>query len=76
MIPHEGTSAAVTKTWRRPVGKFGWDGGLGTSWYADPKEGTVDFLMTQRAWTSPSRFLDLGLPVDRRLRRMNATRVS
>jgi len=36
------------------VGKFGWDGGLGTSWYSDPKEDMVTILMTQRAWTSPS----------------------
>lgn len=36
------------------VGKFGWDGGLGTSWYSDPKEEMVTILMTQRAWTSPS----------------------
>jgi CubicO group peptidase (beta-lactamase class C family) len=36
------------------VGKFGWDGGLGTSWYSDPREDMVTILMTQRAWTSPS----------------------
>ena len=34
-------------------GRFGWDGGLGTSWYSDPKEEMVTVLMTQRAWTSP-----------------------
>ncbi len=38
----------------RPVGTFGWDGGLGTSWYADPREEMITILMTQRAWTSPS----------------------
>jgi CubicO group peptidase (beta-lactamase class C family) len=37
-----------------PVGKFGWDGGLRTSWYSDPREEMVTILMTQRAWTSPS----------------------
>jgi CubicO group peptidase (beta-lactamase class C family) len=36
------------------VGKFGWDGGLGTSWYSDPREGMVTILLTQRAWTSPA----------------------
>ncbi len=36
------------------VGRFGWDGGLGTSWYSDPREDMVVILMTQRAWTSPS----------------------
>jgi hypothetical protein len=36
------------------VGRFGWDGGLGTSWHsADPREDMVGILMTQRAWTSP-----------------------
>jgi CubicO group peptidase (beta-lactamase class C family) len=28
-------------------GRFGWDGGLGTSWYADPSEGMTAILMTQ-----------------------------
>ncbi len=36
------------------VGTFGWDGGLGTSWYTDPKEDLVTLLMTQRAWASPN----------------------
>jgi CubicO group peptidase (beta-lactamase class C family) len=35
-------------------GRFGWDGGMGTSWYSDPREEMVTILMTQRAWTSPS----------------------
>jgi CubicO group peptidase (beta-lactamase class C family) len=35
------------------VGRFGWDGGLGTSWYSDPHEDLVGVLLTQRAWTSP-----------------------
>jgi CubicO group peptidase (beta-lactamase class C family) len=35
-------------------GRFGWDGGLGTSWFSDPREEMVAILMTQRAWTSPS----------------------
>jgi len=37
-----------------PVGQFGWDGGLGTSWRSDPREDMVTILMTQRAWTSPT----------------------
>jgi len=36
------------------VGRFGWDGGMGTSWYSDPSEEMVTVLMTQRAWTSPA----------------------
>src|SRR5947209_5357830 len=35
-------------------GKYGWDGGMGTSWYSDPREDMVTILMTQCAWTSPS----------------------
>ncbi len=35
-------------------GKFGWDGGLGTSWRSDPTEEMVTVLLTQRAWTSPN----------------------
>jgi CubicO group peptidase (beta-lactamase class C family) len=34
-------------------GRFGWDGGLGTSAYTDPKEGLIGMLMTQQAFTSP-----------------------
>jgi CubicO group peptidase (beta-lactamase class C family) len=35
-------------------GRYGWDGGLGTSWFSDPTEDMVGILMTQRAWGSPS----------------------
>jgi CubicO group peptidase (beta-lactamase class C family) len=35
-------------------GRYGWDGGLGTSWYSDPREDMVIILMTQCAWTSPN----------------------
>jgi CubicO group peptidase (beta-lactamase class C family) len=34
------------------VGKYGWDGGFGTSWYMDPEEEMVTILMTQAAFTS------------------------
>ena len=34
-------------------GRFGWDGGYGTSGYSDPKEDMVAILMTQRVWDSP-----------------------
>jgi CubicO group peptidase (beta-lactamase class C family) len=47
--------AVVTKTddLRRSSGSFGWDGGLGTSWYSDPAKQLLGVLLTQRAWTSP-----------------------
>jgi CubicO group peptidase (beta-lactamase class C family) len=35
-------------------GRYGWDGGLGTSWYSDPKEEMVILLMTQNAFMPPS----------------------
>jgi CubicO group peptidase (beta-lactamase class C family) len=35
-------------------GRFGRDGGLGTSAYMDPKEDLVGILMTQQAWTLPA----------------------
>ncbi len=35
-------------------GRFGWEGGLGTSWASDPTEEMVAILMTQRAMDSPS----------------------
>jgi CubicO group peptidase (beta-lactamase class C family) len=35
-------------------GRFGWDGGYGTSGYMDPKEDMVAILMTQRVWDSPA----------------------
>ncbi|HEX9036524.1 MAG TPA: serine hydrolase domain-containing protein [Ktedonobacterales bacterium] len=33
-------------------GRYGWDGGMGTSWYNDPREEMITLLMTQRAWSS------------------------
>jgi CubicO group peptidase (beta-lactamase class C family) len=42
-------------------GRYGWDGGMGTSWYNDPREGLITLLMTQRAWpsaTPPPLFRD------------------
>jgi len=37
----------------RTPGRFGWDGGLGTSAYADPAEGMIGILFTQRMMDSP-----------------------
>jgi CubicO group peptidase (beta-lactamase class C family) len=34
-------------------GRFGWDGGYGTSWYVDPAEDMIGVLMTQRLMDSP-----------------------
>jgi len=31
-------------------GRYGWDGGWGSSWYVDPAEGLIGILLTQRVW--------------------------
>ena len=34
-------------------GRFGWDGGYGTSGYSDPREEMIGVLMTQHLMNSP-----------------------
>jgi CubicO group peptidase (beta-lactamase class C family) len=36
-----------------PPGRFGWDGGLGTSGYTDPREEVIGILLPQRMLDSP-----------------------
>jgi len=49
-----GTSVVVRKTAARlPPGAFGWNGGLGTSWVADPQSALTAILLTQTMFTSP-----------------------
>ncbi|HEX4251448.1 MAG TPA: serine hydrolase domain-containing protein [Pseudonocardia sp.] len=50
-----GLGLSVVNQWEpgRPGG-FGWDGGLGTSWYFDPAQDLVGVLLTQSTFTSPS----------------------
>jgi CubicO group peptidase (beta-lactamase class C family) len=38
----------------RSAGSFGWDGGLGGSWWTDPVTGTTAVLLTNQAWSSPA----------------------
>jgi len=49
-----GLAVTVRRTdlWETP-GRFGWDGGLGTSAYTDPQEGLIGILLTQRMMDSP-----------------------
>jgi CubicO group peptidase (beta-lactamase class C family) len=35
-------------------GRYGWDGGLGTSWYGDPREEMITILMTQCSFAAPA----------------------
>jgi len=41
-----------TEVYHTP-GRFGWDGGFGTSAYTDPVEGMIGILLTQRMMDSP-----------------------
>jgi CubicO group peptidase (beta-lactamase class C family) len=55
---HSGWGFGVAVATRRDdlalvPGRFGWDGGLGTSGYSDPNEDVVGILMTQRMMDSP-----------------------
>ncbi|MCU1453860.1 MAG: hypothetical protein JWN46_2006 [Acidimicrobiales bacterium] len=36
-----------------PVGRSGWDGGLGTSWANDPAADLTGILLTTQMWSSP-----------------------
>jgi CubicO group peptidase (beta-lactamase class C family) len=38
----------------KSVGTYGWNGGLGTSWFNDPARKLTAILMTQQAQTSPA----------------------
>ena len=40
------------KPWMVP-GRFGWNGGFGTSAYSDPKNDFIGILLTQRMMDSP-----------------------
>ena len=48
-------SSRGATTLRGVPGRFGWDGGYGTSGVFDPTEDMVGILMTQRVWDSPKR---------------------
>ncbi|HEY6746252.1 MAG TPA: serine hydrolase domain-containing protein [Mycobacteriales bacterium] len=51
-----GLGVGLTLTRTGPAanpGRFGWDGGLGTSWSCDPGEDLVGVLLTQVMWDSP-----------------------
>ena len=39
---------------RLPLGSFGWNGGLGTSWQSDPHTQRTALLLTQTLFTSPA----------------------
>ena len=43
----------VDEPGRRHAGSYGWDGGLGSSWWTDPVTGVTAILLTNQMWTSP-----------------------
>src|SRR5258708_2318475 len=47
-----GVNIQSDKPWTVP-GRFGWDGGFGTSAYSDPKNDFIGILLTQRMMDSP-----------------------
>jgi CubicO group peptidase (beta-lactamase class C family) len=54
---HRGWGIGLAVATRREPGRpggFGWDGGLGTSWWSDPAEDLTGVLLTQAGWTSPA----------------------
>jgi CubicO group peptidase (beta-lactamase class C family) len=48
-----GLSVAIARDDFCAAGRFGWDGGRGTSAYADPQENFIGILLTQRMMDSP-----------------------
>jgi CubicO group peptidase (beta-lactamase class C family) len=65
-----GVAVATRREGFASPGRYGWDGGFGTSWYSDPAEDLIGILLTQRAgfptghpivldfWTSAYAALD------------------
>ncbi|WP_034609744.1 serine hydrolase [Cellulomonas sp. URHD0024] len=37
----------------RHAGSYGWDGGMGSTWWTDPVTDTIAILLTTDTWTSP-----------------------
>ena len=47
-----GVDVEAAEPWMAP-GRWGWDGGTGTTAYVDPTRDTVGVLLTQRMMTGP-----------------------
>jgi CubicO group peptidase (beta-lactamase class C family) len=48
-----GVRVTTARTAQASVGRYGWNGGLGTLWFNDPREDLIGILLTQRLWESP-----------------------
>jgi CubicO group peptidase (beta-lactamase class C family) len=49
-----GVSVVTARTGLPAPGRYGWNGGLGTAWFNDPRERLIGILLTQRAFVSPA----------------------
>ena len=49
-----GVSVRTRRDSPQSIGHYGWDGGMGTSWASDPREGLIGILLTQGMWMAPS----------------------
>ena len=49
-----GVRVVTRRTGYPAVGQYGWDGGLGSTWFNDPAENLVGILLTPRMWDSPA----------------------
>jgi CubicO group peptidase (beta-lactamase class C family) len=58
------------------TGRFGWDGGGGTSWFSDPRDGSTAILLTQRMLSAESMqvYLDFGAGAEEFLRSREVAR--
>jgi CubicO group peptidase (beta-lactamase class C family) len=48
-----GVQVTTARTAQASVGRYGWNGGLGTLWFNDPREQLIGILLTQRMWERP-----------------------
>ena len=48
-----GVQVTTARTGLASVGRYGWNGGLGTMWFNDPREQLIGILLTQRLFDSP-----------------------
>ncbi len=48
-----GVQVITARSGLAAVGGYGWNGGLGTAWFNDPREGLIGVLLTQKLWQSP-----------------------
>ena len=49
-----GVSVRTRRDQLASVGQYGWDGGMGTSWANDPRQGLIGIVLTQGMWNSPN----------------------